>query len=84
MTKRLVKAYLRERKKEKKKTEREKRRGQTCWSYPHREKERERSEGMALTTTIYGARRLANWPDLALARDRGQWAEARGRVELWI
>ena len=49
-----------------------------------RDRERERSEGMALTTTIYGARRLANWPDLALARDRGQWAEARGRVELWI
>ena len=50
-------------------------------------RERERSEGTkgtASTATIYRARRLADWPDLAPTRDRGQWAEVRGRVELWV
>ena len=62
--------------------EREKRRGRTC---PRRERERERgTEGMASMVTVYGARRLVDRLDLAPARDRGQQAEVRGRVELWV
>ena len=38
-------------------------------------RERERSEGTEGIATVYGARRLADRPDLALARDRGQRAE---------
>ena len=37
-------------------------------------RERERSEGTegtASTAIVYGARRLADWPDLAPARDKG-------------
>ena len=77
---------MKERKEKKRKTEREreKRRGRTC---PRRERERERergTEGTASTATVYGARRLVDRPDLAPARDRGQQAEVRGRVELWV
>ena len=47
--------------------------------------ERERSEGTegtVSTATVYGAHQLANRPDLAPVRDRGQGAEARGRIGL--
>ena len=71
----MAKARLKKKKKKEKKTERETERREevrlvTCRSYPCQE--RERSEGMALTATVYGARRLT---DLAPTRDRGQ----RGR-----
>ena len=49
--------------------------------------ERERSEGTegtVSTATVYGAHQLANRPDLAPVRDRGQGTEARGRVGLWV
>ena len=36
------------------------------------------------TATVYGARWLTDWLDLALAWDRGQGTEARRRVELWV
>ena len=78
---RLAKAYLKERKKKKQRERRE----EVGPVHPvHTEREREKSEGMASTTIVYGARRLTDWLDLALVRDRGQRAEARGRVELWV
>ena len=56
--------------------EREKRRGQTCC--PRQEREIGRA---GHGVNVYGVCRLINRPDLAPVKDRGQWAEVRGRVE---
>ena len=45
-----------------------------------RERERERERDRKGQGTASTSMELADWPDLAPARDKGQWAEVRGRV----
>ena len=69
-------------KKEKKKKQREKRTREEVGPVFHAERERDRKGQGTASTSM----ELADRPNLAPARDKGQWqrAEVRGRVGRWV